>query len=147
MRAGALDFDDRHGVPKSRFFSDAGEEWRDGRGRGLADRTAVVAHQKCDDRVAVMVVSASEVGIAALYPVDQPLLHQEFERAINRNRGWSPLAAGKHIHNLVRADRLMARRQRLQDSPARRGEPLPTLSAHGFRVGYGVAEIGVTERG
>jgi hypothetical protein len=74
VSAGAVDFDDRHGVPKSRLFGDAGEEWRDGRGRGFADRPAAVAHQKCDNRVAVMVVSASDVGIAALNPVarDRP---------------------------------------------------------------------------
>ena len=61
------------------------DKWRDGRSGGFADRSTPVAYQKCHNCVTVMVVSASDVRTAAINPVDQSLLHQEFECAIDRD--------------------------------------------------------------
>src|SRR5688500_19471322 len=62
MRAGAGDLDDRELRDETRGARRRSQALRDGRGRNLADRAAMVADQERDHRGLVMVVRAGEEG-------------------------------------------------------------------------------------
>src|SRR5215471_8456788 len=92
MRADAADLDHR------RFRSEAGRARgrlqfrRNLRGRGLADGSTALAEQEHHEIASRMRVHAGHEGVAAFNPMHKPVLAQELERAIDRDRRrpWSP---------------------------------------------------------
>ena len=106
--------------------------------RRLADGAAAFADQKDDEIIAAVVMDASHESVASLDAVDETVLAQEFERAIDGDRGRAgPLP--QPAHDLVGTERLMARQQSLQDLPPHRGEPLRARGALRFRMRDGGA--------
>src|SRR5215510_12598599 len=88
-----------------------------------------------------MLADAGQEGIAAFDAVDQPVLDQEIERAIDRDRRRPRPLAGHALHDLVGAERAVAFGQRLQHLAAERREPLAAGGAQrlGMRHGLGAA--------
>ena len=61
----------------------------------FADRAAALADQKDDEIVAAVIVHAGDESVAAFDAVDEPVLAQEIERAINRDRRRTVSSAAK----------------------------------------------------
>ena len=94
-----------------------------------------VSHmRKGDNRRAVVVVGAGEIGVAALDAVDKSLLHQKVQSTIHRHRRRAPFVADEHVHDLVGTDRLVAGCHRLEDEAAQCCEPFPSLGTGRFSV-------------
>ena len=81
-----------------------------------------------------MVMRAGEESIAALDPVDEAVLHQEIERAVDRDRRRPRHRLGEFVDHLIGAERTMARQQRLQHLTPDRGEFLRPPRANLFRM-------------
>ena len=76
-----------------------------------------------------MIMAASEIGVAALDPVDEAIFHEEIERAINGDRRWPRHRFGELVDYFVSAERTMGRQQRLQHLATNRREfPRPALA-------------------
>ena len=86
MRANAGYLDHRH------FWRETGrargriKALRHHRRRNFPDRAAKFADQECNHRGRIMIVAAGEKRVAAFDAVDKAVLHQEVERAIDRDR-------------------------------------------------------------
>ena len=62
------------------------QRFRGGAARRLADRAAAFADQKHHEIVAAVIVHAGDERVAAFDAMDEPVLAQEIERAIDRDR-------------------------------------------------------------
>src|SRR5262249_46344854 len=94
-----------------------------------------------------MVAAAGDERIPALDPVHQAIEAQEVERAVDRDRRRARTAAGDLVHDLVGAERLVARRGGLPPTPPHGGQPLAPLAPdgpgmrHGVRAAAGVVMV------
>jgi hypothetical protein len=129
MGTGSYDFDDRNGGFETCLPGDTREQFPHSGGGRFADGPAGIAHEKCDDCAAVMIVSAGEIGIAALDAMDKTTFHQKVQCAIDRNGRRAPLVSCEHVHDLVRSERFVAGGHCLKDETAQRREPFPSLGA------------------
>ncbi len=139
MRADAGDFNDRGlrdkpGRARRIFYG-----IRHRRGRGLTHCAACLANQKHDRVAALVIVHAGDEGIAAFDAMDQALLAQEIECAVDSNWRRPRRAASQPVDQLISAKRLMACQQGFQHSPAHRRQTLIARSADRFGVRNGVA--------
>ena len=98
----------------------------------LADGTAALADQEHDEIVAAVIMHAGDEGVAALDAVDEAVVAQKIERAVDRDRRRAPMP-GEALDDLVGAERAVAVQQRLEHLAAHRGEPL-RAGAHSARV-------------
>ena len=94
VRADAGDFDDRTLWRKSRRARRGLERFSGGAAWRLADRAAALADQKDDEIVAAVVVDASHEPVASLNAVNEAVLAQKIERAMDGNRGGFSTATG-----------------------------------------------------
>ena len=97
-----------------------------------------------------MVMRAGEEGIAALDPVDEAVLHQKIERAVDRDRRRPRHRFGEFVDHLIGAERAVARQQRLQHLTPDRGEFLRPPRADLLRMRHrfrGAAAVIVVGRG
>src|ERR1700730_19411097 len=109
-------------MPEARLLGGGGKELRQSGSRGFADRTAGVAHQKSNQRAVVMIVDASEISVAALDAVDEPVFHEKFECTVDRDGRRAHLVfAGDQIADVIGTDRLVARGQGYKRSAAGAG--------------------------
>ncbi len=65
-------------------------------------------------------MNAGDEGIATFDAVNQFILAQEIERAVNGNRRRPPALACQHVDDFIGAERLVTAQQRLQDLAADR---------------------------
>ena len=82
-----------------------------------------------------MIVHAGEKCIAAFDAVDEALLTQEVEGAVNRDRRRSSAVHRQTVDQFVGAERSMARQERLQDAPPNGRQPLLASGADRFGMG------------
>src|ERR1700740_767883 len=108
VRANAGDFDHRQFRRKAGGPRRSVEALRHRSCRNFADRTAGVADQKRHHGGGVMVVGAGEIGIAALDAMDEAVLHQEIERAIDRDRRRPRHRFGEFVDHFIGAERPVA---------------------------------------
>src|SRR5271170_469041 len=111
MGADAGDFDQRAFRRKPRRARRRLERFGGGAARRLADRAATLADEKDDEIITSMIVHAGDEGIAALDAVDEAVVAQEIERAIDRDRRRAGVAR-QVIDDLVGAERLVTGKQR-----------------------------------
>src|SRR6266404_2110667 len=146
--AGACDLDD------GEFWRESGrarrrvEALRHG-GRGnFANGTAMIADQERHHRGFVMIMRAGEEGVAALDSVNEAVLHQKIERAVDRDRRRPRHRLGEFVDHLIGAERAVARQQRLQHLAPDWGEFLRPPRAdllsmrHRFRSAAAVIVVG-----
>ena len=76
-----------------------------------------------------MILHAGDEGVAAFDAVDQPLLAQEIERAVDGDRRRPRAAQRQPVDQLIGAERLVARQQRLQHAAADRRQAPRTRGA------------------
>ncbi|MGX1412582.1 hypothetical protein AB7M43_002674 [Bradyrhizobium elkanii] len=94
--------------------------------------------KNANHRGLVMVMRAGEEGVAALDAVDEAVLHQEVERAVDGNRCRPRHRLGQLVDHLIGAERAMARQQRLQHLTADRGEFLAAARTNLFGMRHRV---------
>ena len=97
-----------------------------------------------------MIMRAGEERIAALDPVNEAVLHQKIQRAVDRDRRRARRRFGEFVNHLVGAERTVAREQRLQHLTPDRGEFLRPPRADHFRMRHrfrGAAAVIVVGRG
>src|SRR5271168_4812698 len=123
MRANAGDFDQRAFGRKACRARGGLEGVGDSPASCLADRAAAFANQEHDEVVAAVIIHAGDKGVAAFDAMDEPVLAQEIERTIDRDRCRAILVT-QPLDDLIGAERLVACQQRLQYLTAHRGEPL-----------------------
>ena len=101
-------------------------------GTELVAAFAADAHHEV---IGVVAMHAGDIGIAAFDPVSEPVLDQEIERAIHRDR-CVPRAMlfRRAVDDLVGAERLVVFQQRLEHLPACRRQLLCALIAQRFRI-------------
>jgi hypothetical protein len=63
----------------------------DARRRTLADGTAALADEEDDEIVAAVIMHAGDEGVAALDAVDEAVVAQKIERAVDRDRCRTPM--------------------------------------------------------
>ena len=80
---------------------------------------------------AVVIVHASDESVAALDAMDETVVAQKIERAIDRDRR-RPVLVRQPLDDLVGAERLVARQQRFQHLAAHRRQPLRARRALRF---------------
>ncbi len=85
-----------------------------------------------------MVVRAGEEGVAALDAVNEAILHQEIERAIDGNRCRARHRLRELVDHLIGTERAVARQQRLQHVAPDRGEFLAAARTDLFGMGHRV---------
>src|SRR5438067_1255980 len=108
------------------------ERFRDVAAGRLADGTAALADQEHDEVVVPgVIVHAGDEGIAALDAVDEAVVAQKIERAIDRDRCRAPLP-GESFDDLVGAERTVTVEQRFEHVAAHRSEPLRAGGAQHF---------------
>src|SRR5262245_10750147 len=66
--------------------------------------------------------------------MDEPLLHQKFERAVDGDRRRPRDALGEFLDDIISAGRARRRQERLQHLPADWRKSLPAFGAHRFRM-------------
>jgi hypothetical protein len=81
---------------------------------------------------------AGDEGVAALDAVDEAVVAEKIERAVDRDRCRTPMP-GESLDDLVGAERAVGVQQRLEHVAAHRGEPLRAGGAQHFRVRDGRA--------
>ena len=86
-----------------------------------------------------MTMHTGNEGITAFDAVHEGLLAKEIERPIDRDRRRPGATQGQTIDQLIGAERLMARQQRLQDPTADRSQALFSSGADRFGVPDSVA--------
>ena len=102
-------------------------------GLKLARPAAIVAqHENGDGTVPPFRVGTGHIGIAALDAMDKALLHEKFQRSIDRDRGKGRLARflAQLVHpvqNIIGAGGNMAGSENFEHRPALFGEPQPAL--------------------
>jgi len=143
MRADAGDFD--HGAlwRKSRGARRGFECFAGAAARRLANGAAAITDQKDHKIAAAVVVDASHESVACLDAMDETVLAQEIERAIDRDRGRAR-SLPQPVHDFVRAERTVACQQSFQDLPPQRREPLRACDTLRFRMrnrGAGAAAV------
>ena len=150
VRAGAGDFDHRQFGRKAGGARGVVQALRHRRRRNFADRTTALADQKSNHRRRIVVMRAGEIRVAAFDAVNEAVLHQEIQRAVNRDRRRPRHRFRQFVDHLIGAERAVARQQRLQHLAADRREfPRPAL-AHLFGVPNrvrGTAVVIVVRRG
>src|ERR1700685_704947 len=123
MRADAGDFDQRAFRRKPRRARRRLERFGGGAARRLADRAATLADEKDDEIITGMIVHAGDKGIAALDAMDEAVVAQKFERAIDRDRR-RPRVARQIVDDFVSAERLVTGEQRFEYLTPDRRQPL-----------------------
>ena len=96
-----------------------------------------------------MIMRAGKKGVAAFDTMNQPVLHQEIERAIHRDRRRPRHRFGEFVDHLIGAERPVAGEQGLQHLAANRCQPLGARGAEFFGVrngGAGAAIVIVVRR-
>ena len=96
---------------------------------GLAHRAALLADQEHHRIAAAVILHAGDERVAAFDAVDQALLAQEIERAIDGDRRRARSPHRQPVDQLVGAERLVARQQRLQHAAADRRQALGARGA------------------
>jgi hypothetical protein len=148
MRANAGDLDHRAFRRKARGAAGAFQRLRDRAAGRFADGAAALADQE-HDRIAVGVMAhASDKGVAAFDPMDETVVPQEIEGAIDRDRRW-PRPMRQALHDLVGAQRSVTGKERFEHVTAHRRQPLRARRAELFRVrdrGAGAAAVIVVRR-
>ena len=93
----------------------------------IVDRLTKISGQK-------PALRGSKKSIAAFDTVNETVLHQKIECAVNRDRRRSRHVLGELLDDLIGSKRAMAREQRTQHLPADRREFLPAALTNPFRV-------------
>src|SRR2546427_672217 len=83
--------------------------WGDGSRGRLPDRAAALADQEHDEIVDPVIVDAGDERVAALDAVDETVLLQEIERAVDSDRSRSRSGGRGPLDDLVGAERPVAR--------------------------------------
>jgi hypothetical protein len=138
MRADAGDFDQRTLRRESHRARRRLERFRGGAAGHFADCSTAFADQKNDEIVAAVIVYASDERVAALDAMNETVLAQKFERAVDRDRRRTTFLL-QSINNFVGAKRPMACQQSFEHLPPYRREPLRARCTLRFRVGNGGA--------
>jgi hypothetical protein len=110
----------------------------------------MIANQERHHRGLVMIMRAGEERIAAFDTVDQAVLHQKIESAVDRDRRRPRHRFGEFVDHLIGAERTVARQQRLQHLAPDRGEFLRPPRADLFRMRHrvrGAEAVIVVRRG
>jgi len=92
-------------------------------GSDFTHLAAGLANEKGHTRRTIMAMAAGHIGIAGRQPMNEPVLLQKIERAIDRHGGW-PFAGGfRHqINHLIGAQRPTRRTELVQHQLAGGGE-------------------------
>src|SRR5947208_13565473 len=109
MGTDAGDLDYRHFWHEARAFDRGRQRLADRRGGRLAHRPAALADQERDRRIRPMVADACQERVAALDAMDEAVLAQELERPIDRDWRRTRARVRRLVHDLVGAERLVAR--------------------------------------
>src|SRR5450756_87774 len=109
VRANAGDFDHGQLWCKARRARGGAEALRHRGGGNLADRPAGVADQERHRGCGVVIVGAGEIGVAALDAVDEAVLDQEIERAVDRDRRRPRHRFGEFLDHFIGPERTVAR--------------------------------------
>lgn len=104
------------------------ERFGGGAARRLADRSAAFADQENHEIATLMVVHAGDKGVAALDPMNEAVIAQKFQRAIDGD-GRRARFLLQSIDDFIGAERPMTRQQSFKDLPPHRGEPLTARNA------------------
>src|ERR1700686_619431 len=123
MQGNAGYFDQRAFRRKPRRARRRFKRLGDATARRLADRAATLADEKYDEILTGVIVHAGDEGIAALDAVDEAVVAQKIERAVNRNRRRARIAR-QVIDDFVGAERLVTGEQRFEHLSADRRQPL-----------------------
>lgn len=101
------------------------------RGGGiLVDAAAGLADQEGDDLVGAVAVQAGEIGVAGREAVDEALLDEEIERAIDRDRREAAPAGRRHpVREVIGAHGAMVGMQRLEGLAPDRRQAQAALAA------------------
>jgi hypothetical protein len=70
-----------------------------------------------------MLVRAGDIGVLACEPMHQSMLDEEVESAIDRDGCEPPALGPQHLGEIVSAERLVGRIERLENLAPDRGEP------------------------
>lgn len=112
-------------------------------GRGiLVDAAADLADQEGHDLVGAMAVQAGDIGVARGEAMDEALLDQEVERAIDRDRREAAPTGGRNpVGEIVGSDRTMICVERLQGLGADRRQAQAALPADALRPCQGLGRM------
>ncbi len=138
MGADAGDFDHRAFRREARRTAEGFERVCGSAARRFADGAAMLADEEDYRVTAGVIVHAGDEGIAALDPMNQTVIPQKFERAIDSDRR-RPGPIPQPFNDFVGPEWFVAREQRFEYVPADRRQPLRTRGAQRFGVGDGRA--------
>jgi len=100
------------------------------------------ADQEHDRVIAGVIVDASDESVTALDAMDEIVVPQKIERAIDRD--WRRAPAPCHLlHDLIGAERFVAGEQSFEHVPAHRRQPLRSSDAQLHCVRNGGARTGI----
>jgi hypothetical protein len=136
MGANAGDLDQRTAWRKPRRTRRGFQRLGGGGSWGLADGTAAFANQENDKVVGTVIVHAGDKGVAAFDAVNQAIVAQKFQRAVDRDRRWTRLLL-QTVDDFIGAKRAMAGQQNFEHVAPHRREPLGARGALRFRMRNG----------
>ena len=136
--AGASDFHHRQFRREPRSARSLVETLRQRCSRNFAHRSAGLANQKRHNRRLIVIMSAGQKRVTAFDAVDQTVVHQKIQRAVDGNRRRTRHCLGKFVDHFIGTERPMARQQRTQNLPPDRRELLTPALADLFGMQKGV---------